>query len=92
MPSAKRRPFRLDLNMPTELRATNRIDADWGVLRSPLQGRHNEHGASPFTNASIAQPFVQAQIKENVKALRHWPLWAESPGDRASNEENVSIW
>ena len=25
----------------------------------------------------FAQPFVQAQIKENIKALRHWPLWGE---------------
>ena len=39
-----------------------------------------------------------AQIKENIKALRHWPLWGESTGDRwiplkrASNAENVSIW
>ena len=29
----------------------------------------------------FAQPFVQAQIKENIKALRHWPLWGESTGD-----------
>ena len=26
----------------------------------------------------FAQPFVQAWIKENVKATRHWPLWGES--------------
>ena len=30
----------------------------------------------------LAQSFVQAQIKENVKAPRHWPLWGESTGDR----------
>ena len=30
----------------------------------------------------FAQPFVQAQIKENIKAPRHWPLWGESTGDR----------
>ena len=23
----------------------------------------------------FAQPFVQAQIKENISAPRHWPLW-----------------
>ena len=23
------------------------------------------------------QQFVQAQIKENIKAPRHWPLWGE---------------
>ena len=29
----------------------------------------------------FAQPFVQTQIKENIKAPRHWPLWGESTGD-----------
>ena len=28
------------------------------------------------------QPFIQAQIKENIKALRHWPLWREFTHDR----------
>ena len=41
--------------------------------------------ASPL----FTQPFVQAQIKENIKAPSHWPLWGEF---RASNAENVSIW
>ena len=27
-------------------------------------------------------PVVQAQIKENIKALRHWPLLGELTGDR----------
>ena len=26
----------------------------------------------------FAQPFVQLQIKENIKVPRHWPLWGES--------------
>ena len=30
----------------------------------------------------FAQPFVQAQIKENIKAPRHWPLWGEPTDDR----------
>ena len=29
----------------------------------------------------FTQPFVQPQIKENIKALRHWPLWGESTND-----------
>ena len=29
-----------------------------------------------------AQPCVQAQIKENIKAPRHWPLWGGFTGDR----------
>ena len=47
---------------------------------------------------SFTQPFIQAQIKENIEATRHWPLWGEFTGDRwipltkASDDENVSIW
>ena len=46
----------------------------------------------------FTQPFIQAQIKENIKAPRPWPLCGESPvtgefpAQRASNTENVSIW
>ena len=43
----------------------------------------------------FAQPFFLAQIKENTKAPRHWPLWGvtgEFPAQRASNAEIVSIW
>ena len=45
----------------------------------------------------FAQPFIQTQIKESIKAPRHWPLCGEFTGDRwiprpkASNAENVSI-
>ena len=28
------------------------------------------------------KPFIQAQIKENVKAPRYWPLCGEVTGDR----------
>ena len=48
------------------------------------------------------QPFIQTQIKENIKAPRHEPLWGEFTGDIfvtgkflaqiASNAENVYIW
>ena len=62
----------------------------WATLRT-LQWRHNErdgvsnhrrleclpnHLASPL----FTQPFVQAQIKENIKAPHHWLLWGESTG------------
>ena len=30
----------------------------------------------------LVQPFVQAHREENINALRHWPLWWESTGDR----------
>ena len=37
------------------------------------------------------QYVIQAQNKENIKTLRHWPLCGEFPSQRASNAENVSI-
>ena len=44
----------------------------------------------------FTQPFIQAQIKANIKAPRHWPLWGEFTGElpsqMSSNAENVSIW
>ena len=30
----------------------------------------------------FTQPFIQVQIKENIKAPRHWPLCGEFTGDR----------
>ena len=55
--------------------------------------------ASPITSLTIfTQAFIQTQIKENIKALRHWPLCdeftgtGEFPAQMASNAENVSIW
>ena len=39
--------------------------------------------ASQITSLTIfTQPLIQAQIKENTKAPRHWPLWGEFIGDR----------
>ena len=38
----------------------------------------------------FAQPFVQVQIKENIKVPRHWPLWGESTGDHSPNKGPVT--
>ena len=39
--------------------------------------------ASQIIGASIVHSiFVQAQIKENMKALRHWLLWQEFTSDQ----------
>ena len=54
---------------------------------------------SPATRL-FTQPFIQAQIKQNIKFLRHLPECGEFIGDRwilraaqmASNAENVVIW
>ena len=56
--------------------------------------------ASQITSLTIVYStvFFQVQIKENIKAPRHWPLCGEFTGDRwipaekTSNAENVSIW
>ena len=46
----------------------------------------------------FTQSFIRVQIKENIKAPRHWPLCGEFtgpgefPAQRASNAENVYIW
>ena len=55
--------------------------------------------ASQITSLTIVySTVIQAQIKENIKAPRHWPLCGEFtgtgefPAQRVSNAENVSIW
>ena len=47
-----------------------------------------------ITGISIVCSAVQAPIKENIKALHHWPLTMTSGflSQKASNAENVSIW
>ena len=46
----------------------------------------------------FTQPFIQTQIKENIKTPLHWPLCGEFtgtgefPAQRASYAVNVSIW
>ena len=55
-----------------------------GALSTSLQLRHNEHDGRLKSPASrlFTQPCVQAQIKENTKAPRHWTLGGEFTGDR----------
>ena len=55
--------------------------------------------ASQITSLTIVySSVIQVQIKENIKAPRHWPLCGEVtghgefPAQMASNAENVFIW
>ena len=53
--------------------------------------------ASQITSlTNVDSTVCSDQIKENIKAPRHWPLCGgftgEFPAQRASNTENVSIW
>ena len=65
-----------------------------------LQRRHNERDvvSNHQPHDCLLKRLLKAQIKENIKAPRHWPLWGNSPvtgefsAQRASNAENVSIW
>ena len=65
-------------------------------LSKSLQWHHNE--CDGVLNHLPTQPFIQTQVKENIKAPRHWPLCGNSPvtgefpAQMASNAENVSIW
>ena len=39
--------------------------------------------ASQITSLTIVYlTVIQAHIKDNIKAPRHWPLWGEFTGDR----------
>ena len=35
----------------------------------------------------FTQRFIQAQVKENIKTPRHWPLWGEFTSDQFSRDE-----
>ena len=43
---------------------------------------------SQITSLTFTQPFIQAQIKENIKAPRHWRLCGEFTGDRLKPQTN----
>ena len=43
---------------------------------------YSDVNMSAMVSQLLAQPFVQANIKENIKVPRHWPLWGESTTDQ----------
>ena len=48
----------------------------------PLQWRHNERDgiSNHERHDCLFNRLFEAQIKENIKAPRHWPLWEEFTG------------
>ena len=77
MLSPKCGPFSLSLNVLTVTKKHNKSQQTInGIITVPSQWAR-WHLKSPASRL-FAQPFVQVQIKENIKALRHWPLWRES--------------
>ena len=73
-------------------------DCDYGKIVKLTSKWPRWRLKSPAAAWLFTQSFIQAQIKENIKALRHWPLCGEFtgtgefPAQRASNAENISIW
>ena len=66
----------------------------WDVATT-LQWRHDEpEGVSNHHRLDCLLNRLIRQLKGNIKAPHHWPLWGESsaPLKRASSAENVSIW
>ena len=57
-----------------------------------LWWRHNERdGVSNHLRLDgFSQRFVRAQIKENIKAPRHWPLWGEFTSDQSIPSQKAS--
>ena len=47
-----------------------------------LHWRYNGHDGVSNHQPYDCLSFIQAQIKENSKAPRHWSLWGEFNGDR----------
>ena len=47
-----------------------------------LQWRHNERDDVSNHHDCLLKRLFNAQIKENIKAPRHWPLCEEITGDR----------
>ena len=58
----------------------------------------SDMGSQITSLAAVYSTVFQAQIKENTKVPRHWPLCGESPvtgefsAQKASNPDNVSVW
>ena len=49
-----------------------------------LQWRHNgrDSDSNDQPHGCLLNRFIQTQIKENIKAPRHWPLCGEFTGDQ----------
>ena len=68
-----------DFASPYMVTSTITVLIMWGEHK-----RHNERDGRLKSRVYrlFAQPFIQTQNKENIKAPRHWPLWGTSTDDR----------
>ena len=69
------------LTTPHCFSVSGKTNLNIDLYLSPLQWHHNKRDGVA-NHRRITEPFAQAQIKENIKAPRHWPLWGTSTGDR----------
>ena len=78
-----------------------RPDQDEMLCWNSLRWRHNEHNgvSNHQPHDFLLNLFFKAQIKENFKVPRHWPLsegnssvTGEFHAQRASSADNISIW
>ena len=55
-----------------------------GIIVKPLHWRHNGHDSVSNHQSCYCflRLFIQTQIKDDIKAPRHWPLCGEFTGDR----------
>ena len=59
------------------------LSTEWHVTRYHYNGVIMSAMASQIASITIVYSTVySAQINENIKAPRHWPLWVEFTGDR----------
>ena len=67
-----------------ELLAIWRLFLDSSQSHQTLQWRHNERDgiSNHQPRDCLFNRLFKAQIKENIKAPRHWPSWGEFTGDR----------
>ena len=69
-------------SQPARLPVWVKYTLDYFVMLKNGQLHYSDVIMSVMASQLFTQPFVQAQIKENIKAPRHWPLWGEFTGHR----------
>ena len=76
-----RTPFYLNGFNEISERINNRSSV-WNAIPITMTSQWARWRLRSPASRLFAQPFIQAQVKENIKAPRHWPLCAEFTGDQ----------
>ena len=80
------------VSLPTHICVARPQWVIWLLSRDDQAGETEYHYSDVIMSVMVtqitvvllfAQSFVKAQIKENIKAPRHWPLCGKSTGDRS---------